>query len=210
MNHEQALEVLRQLKNPFTDRLSTYRGIAGAMNYRFRGAELGQIIFSVKEDGYIGNRKSSGTEIGRTCCAPDLAYAINRALKDSDPNIQESDPGYEGYGRINPVTGEKIPGYGIPCIIAIDITPYGNRMEDIGCLANIAIFGPVNPQDIVLLFDHEVNYFPQAISQVQLDSFQDYAAMLQRRDSALQIPFDISELLSHQLAFLLRANARTA
>jgi hypothetical protein len=193
MELSDVVRILKQLERPFTDSLDTFRGIEGSMDLRFRGGSLGQILFSVREEGYIGNRRCIYWVIeGSTFCAGDLNYAFDKALERTDPNTKATrHPGMTGGGRYDPRTGKKMLECDVPCIMAIDTQPYK---------AVNVIVGPVNPKDVVILFDHRVDRFTEMFSEDQLRSYASYAQLLERCRIAKS--FDETILNQYQNQFL--------
>jgi hypothetical protein len=198
------LDILQKVKHPLTDSLATYRSLQDSIYIKFHGGSLGKILAGVKECGYVRSQRGVFIEEnGFTFSAHGLDYAMDIARKRTDPKIKENG---EYGGRFNPVTGRREEGYGIPAILAINIKRYvPDNIDARYCLRAVQINGPIDLNDIVILFDYMEDYFFDFIDPDILAEDPLYNLFYARIEEALRFgPFDITGLSELQMHFLFK------
>lgn len=143
---------------------------------------------------------------GSTFAAHTLDYAMDIARKRTDPSITESG---ETGGRFNPITGYREEGFGIPAILVINIERYvPKRIDAKYCLRAVQINGPIELSDIVILFNHQEDHFPDFVDQAILAECQPYKTLKRRLEEAFRtVPFDNAGLNEYPPVFNEELNA---
>jgi len=180
------LYVLDHIPNPLNDRMDIWRPKLGIPYIRYRGGELGKFQSSLTENGYVGTYERDPA--GGTFCAYTLYDALSFAMTRT--NEKEETGPYKSYvetrfeidmrgkgGRYDSATGTRIEGYqyGFPFLIAINTEPYTpDRIRaDKEHPNKVYIKGPIKQEDILILFDNDINWLRDIIglpqSQIYLD-----------------------------------------
>ena len=160
MEKEEVLEILKKTGFPVTRGFDFPPFDLSKPQLRFRGGEHGKIHSSIRGEFYMGD-----WEEGVTYCA----YTMHDAMGFSSRRSNEFDAekrfdndlslgkGRDKGGRYDPKAGHKLEGfrYGFPFLLTLDGRRYRKNFNS--KIGDVEIREPISLNDIVVLFDKEVN-----------------------------------------------------